>query len=106
MKTKLIGGLLVAMFAVSTAAEAQTRTPVINGRESYQKARIRQGERSGQLTHAEARNLARRENSLQRQKMIAKSNGYVSPAERAHLQRKENRISRAIYRKKHNYRHY
>ena len=57
MKIKIFGGLLVAALALTSIAEAQTRTPVINRREHRQAARINQGVRSGELTRGETRHL-------------------------------------------------
>ena len=106
MKNKIIGGLVVAMLAVTSVASAQTHTPVITARQHMQESRIHRGERNGQLTRSEARNLQMRENRLERQKMMARADGRVTRAERRHLRREENRLSRSIYNKKHNYRRY
>lgn len=106
MKIKIFGGILVAALAITSMANAQTRTPEVTRRQADQEARIHQGVRSGQLTHREANHLQARESKIQRDKMRAKADGRVSPRERAHLRREENRTSRAIYRKKHNLRKY
>lgn len=102
MKTKIFGGLLIAILAVTSAAEAQNRTPVVNHRQYEQQARIREGERHGQLTRAEAYRLQRNEAYLQREKRIAMADGRITPAERRHLQYMQNRLSYNIYNKKHN----
>ncbi len=102
MKIKIFGGLLIAALAVTSIAQAQTHTPVINHREHRQDRRINQGVRSGELTHNEARHLRGDENRISRNKRIARADGHVTRAERSHLRREENRTSRAIYRDKHN----
>lgn len=102
MKIKIFGGVLVAALAITSMAEAQTRTPVINHREHRQERRINQGVRSGQLTRNEAHHLRNDEHRISAEKRIAKADGHVSPAERAQIRHDENRTSRAIYRDKHN----
>ena len=92
----------MATLAITSVANAQTHTPVITHRQIMQERRINQGVRSGELTRNEARHLRMDERKLNRDKRMAKADGVVTPAERAHLRREENRISRAIYRDKHN----
>ncbi len=102
MKMKLAGGLLTAVLAFTSMAQAQTKTPLITAREHNQTARIKEGINSGELTHREARNLSRREKSLRRGIRKAYADGHVSRRERRKLLRKEGRINRAIVRKKTN----
>ena len=102
MKIKILGGLLVAALAISSVAQAQTRTPVINRRQHNQERRINQGVRSGELTRNETRNLRNDERHISRDRRMAKADGRVTPNERRHLRHDENRTSRAIYRDKHN----
>ena len=101
MKANIFGGLLVAALAITSLAQAQTRTPVINARRHNQERRINQGVRSGELTRHEAHNLRARENRIARNERRYKASGRVTPAERRHLRHEENRTSRAIYRDKH-----
>jgi hypothetical protein len=79
-----------------------TKTPVINERQKNQKARIRQGVRSGQLTKGEARNLRQEQRTIKAEKQMAKVDGKVTPAERAKVRRDQNKANRDIYRMKHN----
>ena len=102
MKISILGGVLVAALAITSVAEAQTRTPVINRREHRQERRINQGVRSGELTRNEARHLRGDERKIRNDKRMAKADGRVTRGERQHLRREENRTSRAIYHKKHN----
>jgi hypothetical protein len=102
MKIKILGGALVALLAVTSIANAQTKTPVINHREHNQVRRINQGVRSGELTKSEAHHLRTRESKIRNDKRMAKADGHVTGAERRHLRKEQNRVSRAIYRKKHN----
>ncbi|MDB5018476.1 MAG: hypothetical protein JWQ84_3308 [Mucilaginibacter sp.] len=102
MRIKIFGGLLIAALAVTSIAQAQTHTPVINQRQRNQHGRINQGVRSGKLTRNETRNLRTDEKRIQNQKMRDKASGHVTAAQRTHLRHEENRTSRAIYRDKHN----
>lgn len=101
-KKSIVGGLFVAMLAVTTVSNAQTRTPLINHREKNQKARINQGVRSGELTHHEAHTLRNNERNINAEKRIARANGKVGPRERSMIRHQESRDSRTIYNKKHN----
>jgi uncharacterized protein HemX len=94
----------VAALGTSGAAVAQT----VHQRAASQERRIRQGERTGQLTPAEARRLQFLEARLHRTeaRMRARNGGYLTPRERARLRAMERRDSEAIYRLKHNRRGY
>jgi hypothetical protein len=102
MKIKILGGALVGILAITSIANAQTKTPVINQRQHNQERRINHGVRSGELTRSEAHHLRTRENKIRNDKRMAKADGHVTRAERKHLRREENHASRAIYRKTHN----
>lgn len=54
----LLAALL--LFATSHSASAQTATPNINARQANERARIRQGVASGELTRPEAARLRAR----------------------------------------------
>ena len=102
---KRIAQILFALALVTTlagVASAGTATPRINHRRVVQRARIRQGVRSGELTPREARHLRKGERHIARMERRAKADGQVTPRERARLNRAENRQSRRIYRLKHN----
>ena len=101
MKTKLMILVPVVVF-VAFVVNAQTATPKVTKRQLNQQERISQGKKSGALTNKEAATLEMREAKVQHDKVVAKSDGVVTPAEKAKLNREENRTSRAIYRKKHN----
>jgi len=102
MKINIFGGLLVAALAITSIANAQDRTPVINAGQHNQERRINNGVKSGQLTHRETRNLRNDERRISAEKRIAKASGHVTHNQRAMLRHQENRTSRAIYRDKHN----
>ena len=100
---KTLFSLLAAcgLLAVSTAAMAQTATPVINARQHNERARIRQGVASGELTRPEAARLRGREADIRQDKRAAKADGVVTRDERQDIRKDENQASRAIYRQKH-----
>lgn len=100
MKIKIFGGLAIALAAITSMANAQ---PIRNNQHN-QERRIYEGERSGRLTRAEARDLQYREEHLAREKRMAMADGRITYAERQHLLREEAKLNRAIYDKKNNYR--
>ncbi|HTO93623.1 MAG TPA: hypothetical protein VMM80_04605 [Bacteroidota bacterium] len=78
------------------------RTPVVRERQANQKARIRQGVKSGELTKGEARKLHQEQKTIKAEKQMAKADGKVTHAERAKLRKDQNKASRDIYKLKHN----
>jgi hypothetical protein len=102
MKITILGGLLIAALAVTSVAQAQTSTPVINHREHRQERRINQGVRSGELTRNEAHHLRNDERLIRSERRTAMNEGRMNHAERSHIRHQENRVSRRIYRDKHN----
>jgi hypothetical protein len=104
MRKLIIATAAIAVLGVSMPAVAQP----INQRERSQEQRIRQGERTGQLTPAEARRLQYLEARLHRTeaRMRYESGGRLSGWQRRRLQEMANADSAAIYRLKHNYRSY
>ncbi len=97
----VIAGLFLAGMAITSVAKAQ-RTPVISQREHHQVSRINQGVSSGALTRSEDAHLRAREQNIRADKRMAKATGTMTPARRANLRARENRLSRSIYRDKHN----
>jgi hypothetical protein len=109
-----VGGL---MFAGSAAAQTSTsgagpgvvdpghpRVNEVNQREENQQKRIANGINNGSMSAHETANVERREASVQRQEQadMAKHNGHLTKAEQNQLNRRQNRISRSIYKDKHN----
>ena len=80
------------------------RVNEVDSRARNQDARIANGQRSGELTNRETRNLDRRENSIQRDKPrdMRADGGHLTKHDQRQLNRRQNRVSRSIYRKKHN----
>ena len=90
-------GLLLAIEL--PAAQAQVLRPATS--QPAERARIRQGVRSGELTGPEAASLRAREANITATKQAARADGVVTPAERRVVRSEERHASRAIYRQKH-----
>ena len=109
-----VGGLMLAGSAsaqTSTTSGAgpgvvdpgHPRVNQVNGREENQQQRIGNGIKSGNLNSKQASNLEKRETSVQNreQKDMAKNNGHLTKAEQKGINRQQNRISKSIYKDKH-----
>ncbi len=96
--------VLTLGFAVCLAQETQEKpkTPVIDKRERNQKARIKEGVKSGELTKRETALLAAEQRKIKKDEAKAKADGTVTPEERQKLRREEKRASKDIYKQKHN----
>jgi len=109
-----VGGLMVTGSAIAQTATSgagpgvvdpgHPRVNEVNQREENQQKRIANGIHNGSLNPKETANLEKREAGLQKQEQadMAKHNGHLTKAEQRRLNRRENRISRSIYRDKHN----
>jgi Ni/Co efflux regulator RcnB len=93
-----------ALFALSGIVAMAQNSATIQQRKYDQQARIAQGVHSGQLTRGETRNLRAREVSINREEhdMRRADNGRLTHGDRVELNRRQNRVSRSIYRDKHN----
>jgi hypothetical protein len=89
------------LLTVSHIASAQTATPNINTRQANQRARIKQGVASGELTRTEAAKMRGREAEIREDKRAAKADGVVTRDERQDIRKDEKKASKAIYRQKH-----
>lgn len=101
MKFKIVLLGVVFILGMAVTSEAQ-QSPRVNKTQIQQKKRIKQGIRSGELTRAETKRLARQQRQIQRQKRTAKRDGQVTPRERQRIRKSQKRANRAIIRGKHN----
>lgn len=94
----------VTAIGITAPAAAQN----LNRQQVRQEQRIRQGERSGQVTPAEAHRLQFLEARVRRTeaRMRWRHGGRLTYAERRRLEAMIRRDNREIYRLKHNYRRY
>jgi uncharacterized lipoprotein YajG len=109
-----VGGLLLAGSASAQTSTSgagpgvvdpgHPRVNQVNGREENQQQRIANGVQSGKLSAQQTSNLEKREASVQNreQKDMAAHNGHLTKAEQKGINRQQNRISKSIYKDKHN----
>lgn len=89
-----------ALLACQTLA-ASAQTPALNATQRNERARIRQGVRSGELTRPEAARMRGREAGITAEKRAARADGIVTRGERRDIRHDEKSTSRAIYHQKH-----
>ncbi|MGA8299258.1 MAG: hypothetical protein WCB53_02600 [Terriglobales bacterium] len=79
------------------------RVNEVNQREANQQQRIGNGVKNGTLTPRQTSNLEKREANVQNreQKDMAAHNGHLTKAEQRGINRQQNRISKSIYKDKH-----
>ena len=112
-----IGGLMLAGSAVAQTTTTSTsgagpgvvdpghpRVNQVNGRQANQQKRIANGINNGSLSPKQTSNLENREASVQKreQKDMAAHNGHLTKTEQKGINRQQNRISKSIYKDKHN----
>ncbi len=109
-----VGGLLLAGSASAQTSTSgagpgvvdpgHPRVNQVNGREENQQQRIANGVKSGKLSAQQTANLEKREASVQNRekKDMAAHNGHLTKAEQRGINRQQNRISKSIYKDKHN----
>lgn len=101
--------ILMTLFAgallSSTAAVADdVKKPEVNRRETRQQKRIGVGVTNGSLTAKETKNLEKKEVAVHREirEERKENGGKLTPADKKEINRQQNKLSREIYRKKHN----
>jgi hypothetical protein len=79
------------------------RVNEVNQREENQQQRIANGVQSGKLSAQQTANLEKREASVQNREKrdMAEHNGHLTKAEQRGINRQQNRISKSIYKDKH-----
>jgi hypothetical protein len=107
-----------SLFTLSAAAQTSTNTSgagpgvvdpghprvnEVNQREQNQQNRIANGLKNGTLNSKQATNLEKRETAVQNRekKDMAEHNGHLTKAEQRGINRQQNRISKSIYKDKH-----
>ena len=114
--TLAVGGLLLAGSASAQTSTSNTsgagpgvvdpghpRVNEVNRREENQQQRIANGIKNNQLTPKQASNLEKREASVENRekKDMSEHNGHLTKAEQRGINRQQNRISKSIYKDKH-----
>ncbi|HWY56234.1 MAG TPA: hypothetical protein VNZ03_17340 [Terriglobales bacterium] len=110
-----IGGMTLTGSAIAQTATTSGAGPgvvdpghprvnQVNNREARQQNRIAKGINNGSLNAKQASNLEKREASVQNRekKDMAAHNGHLTKAEQKGINRQQNRISKSIYKDKHN----
>jgi hypothetical protein len=93
---------LIVFLGIVIVSEVKAQeTPVVDGRQRAQRARIREGAASGDLTRGETAKLRSQQRHIRRTERRAKADGEVTRDERAKIKRKQNRANRNIRREKH-----
>lgn len=95
----LIGGVIA--ISLSSQAFAGTRDPRVNRVEHSQHKRIAQGVKSGELTHAEAKDLRSDQKGIHQEEKTFKSDGKISKDERQELHQDQTAANKEIYQEKH-----
>ncbi len=93
--------LLSLFFGMSLTSEAVSVGVTQGGKEIKQKARIKQGIKSGELNKKEAKRLAKQQKKINKYKQKAERDGYLSKYEKQKLRKKRAIASKSIYKEKH-----
>jgi hypothetical protein len=67
-----------------------------------ERARVRQGVRSGEITRREAVKINKEKQDVKAAKRAAKADGVVTPEERKEVAKQDRQLDRTIHRTKHN----
>ncbi|MBI4523420.1 MAG: hypothetical protein HY695_06355 [Deltaproteobacteria bacterium] len=98
--TLLALGALTATLSFGVFAQGQTETPLVDKRQKIQKARIKQGIESGELTKKEAARLKAEQAKIRWDEKKAEADGLVTAKERANLHRELNKASKDIHKQR------
>jgi Ni/Co efflux regulator RcnB len=100
MKKFILATAVAALAAVSLSAQEGT----IQQRKENQQKRIAQGVKSCQLTAGETAHLENKEANLNKETRAdrAANGGKLTPGEKHQINRQQNRLSKNIYKDKHN----
>ena len=109
MASLMSAGAAVAQTATTAGAgpgvvdPGHPRVNQVNSRETRQQNRIGNGAKNGSLSPKQTANLEKRESSVQsrEKKDMAAHNGHLTKAEQNGINRQQNRISKSIYKDKH-----
>ena len=93
--------IIVSLIGWTLQSQAQTTTRRVTKIQIKQRARIIQGQVSGELTPFETAGLIAQQRHINRNKHRAKADGVVTRKERAGLKKLQKRANRNIYRQKH-----
>ncbi len=95
----IVAGLILT--AVSFTASAQTAPAAKVSTLENDKDRIHQGVHSGELTRKEAARLSVQTARVRQEQREYREDGVITPAERKDLRKDKKRLSKNIYKQKH-----
>lgn len=98
---KFVNLVILFTFVFSLSAASFAQTPFYDRREQRQRARIRQGVRTDELTRREALRLRAEQGAIRAFERRAERDGRVTCRERNRLDRMLDRSGRDIYRQRH-----
>ncbi len=102
MDRKLRRGVFCFLVAAFAATSAHADPAGVNGREHFQRDRIRAGVQDGSLTRPETRHLVNQQRRTERlEQRMRRDDGVLGPRERLRLDRRLDRNSANIYRARH-----
>ncbi len=93
--------LLLAIIIATVGLNAQNRTNENNNLKG-ERARVKQGVRSGEITRGEAKVIKKQAVDVQQAKTAAKADGVVTKREKATVAKQDRQLDRTIRRTKHN----
>ena len=97
MNTKSLFAIAIICVLGIGSADAQIRKTA-----KHQHTRIKQGVRTGELTKAETKNLAKDQREIRQDIKSAKADDVLTGDEKKDIRQDQNQASRKIYLKKHN----
>ncbi len=101
--TAVVAGLMLPVAAQTTSTAPAAAPATINQRKENQQDRIANGIQSGELTAGETKHLEKKEADLNQEErdMRKLDNGHLTAADRATLNQQQNKLSKGIYKQKH-----
>ncbi|MEO5944343.1 MAG: hypothetical protein ABIP30_05810 [Ferruginibacter sp.] len=91
--TKFVAAFALMLITAGTASAQTTQG---------ERARIKSGVKSGELTKKETKTLVNQQKDIHQDRKEAKADGVVTKGERKDIKQDKRKASRSIYRKKHN----
>ena len=102
----IVASAMLVLFAASSVAMAadtkweknHPRRDQVNDRLSHQNARIKNEVKEGEMTHAQARALHRKDRQIRREEraMASQNGGHITKTEQKVLNQQENAVSKQI----------
>jgi hypothetical protein len=92
---------LVALIGLSTGVEAQNGTTGARTAQTEQQKRTTDGNKPGNASRSEARNVKPQQPKREMDKMTAKSRGMVAPGEHHQMKKGQRRASAPVHKEKH-----